>query len=129
MNTVVAIALAQKELEAIEAELAEVRLRIAPFRRVLYAARESVRDQCIESDQSRMTITSWRAPNCSEVAELDAAAAWFVEATEHMIPDENRLKAALGEAKKDLSKAKFAVERAVRDATRKVADSAQSDLF
>lgn len=123
---------AQKALEAVEAELAAIRARIAPFRRALYAAREIIREGCIRSDHSRMAIRSWRPMNRDEVARLDAAHAHFREHTEHLLPEEARLNAGVKEATRALRNAEHEDKMDARRAAksdRKEAQNDQPDLF
>ena len=130
--TVSPVILAQRDLERIEAELAAIRERIAPFRRALFAAREDVRCRCVRLDHARQAIVSWRAPTTAEAAEMDAAALLFREQTEHLLPEEARLKAAVTEAKRAVQNAEFEAAQTARKAarqTRKDRDFGQASLF
>jgi len=113
------VAAAQKDLEALEAALADVRNRIAPFRRALYDVREQIRSACLDLDVGRMQVRSWRAPSRDEIAWLDARTTEFLEKTEHLIPEENRLKTGVAEAKNALRNAEYEAGKAARDATRR----------
>jgi hypothetical protein len=90
--------MARMALQSIEAELAGVRARIAPFRRALYDARMNAHERCIKADSVQQKITWWRPLSKAEFAELDAAASLFREQTEHLLPAESRLKMAVKEA-------------------------------